>query len=284
MLDVHIKGLEQAIQDLKDFSERRVKAAAATAMTRTTVKVRKEVQQHAKKVFSNPSPFTLRALKYIAATAKEPWAAVGFNIEAVQDSTGKTLRFEDLGPGMTPAGKYLQFQIDGGRRNYKRFEKALQAVGVLPTGWYCVPGERAKLDAFGNHSAGEIRQILSWFDAAELVQGSRQNMGNAGRERRRKGTARKAGWEYFIVVDGMARTWQRKTGGIGRRRMQPGIYRRTFLAMGSRIEPVIIFVRGAPGYKPRFDFYGVAQRVADQNLGQEFSLAIAEHRQRVISR
>ena len=55
---------------------------------------------------------------------------------------------------------------------------------------------------------------------------------------------------------------------------QPGIYRRTTYALGSRIEPVVIFVKQA-NYRKQFDFYGVTQREIDRNLAPEFNKAIA---------
>lgn len=268
MFDIKITGLDQLKADLKDMSERRIRSAAATAMTRTAVKVRDRMKDELQQAFDRPTPFTTRQLLYTPATADRPVAAVGFNIAAIQDVHGNVVKYKGLAMGETPASKYLQFQTEGGQRSYKRFEKALQSVGVLPRGWYAVPGSRAKVDAFGNQSVGEIRQILSWFDAAELVAGSRQNMRDAGRDKRRKGTRKASGFEYVAILPGAR-------GGL-----RPGIYRRTFMALGRRIEPVVIFVRGT-AYRKRFDFYNIAQQEADAMLPREFSRAINESRARM---
>ena len=275
MFKIEVTGLEGLRKELEQFSERRLNAAVATAMTRTAVQVRSAVQAHAGAVFDRPTPYTLRQLRYTAATAQRPVAVVGFNVAAVQDIFGNVVRYQDVGPGATPAGKYLQFQADGGARAAKRFEKALQQVGVMPAGWRAVPGQRAKIDAYGNQSVGELRQILSWFDAAELVAGSRQNMRQAGREKRRAGTRKTAGFEYFAVSPGATRRFVRSGGGSGTHKMQPGIYRRTLLALGSRIEPVVIFVRAA-AYRRRFDFYGVAERKTAAVLDGELRRAVQE--------
>lgn len=72
----------------------------------------------------------------------------------------------------------------------------------MPRGWVAVPGFRAKIDAYGNQSMGELRQILSWFDAAKLTTGSTQNMRDAGRNKRRRGTRAKAGFEYVAIKPG----------------------------------------------------------------------------------
>lgn len=263
MFQIRVSGLDEVQKTIKDLSERRIRAAGATALTRTAVQVRDKVQQHARQALDRPTPYTIRQLRYVAATASRPVAAVGFNVAAIQDVFGKVVAFRDLGPGETPAGKYLQFQTEGGRRTYKRFERALQLVGAMPAGWFAVPGSRAKVDAYGNHSVGELRQILSFFDAAELVAGSRQNMRQAGRDKRRKGTSKSAGFEYFAVKPGAR-------GGL-----RPGIYRRTFFALGRRVEPVVIFVRGS-SYRKRFDFYGVAERESSKLLPGEFNRALRE--------
>lgn len=283
MLTVQVTGLKEAMAEIKDLSQRRIKAAAATAMTRTAVNTRDVLKSELQRSIDKPTPYTLRAIKYSAASADRLVAAVGFDVAAIQDVYGNVVRYADLGPGATPAGKYMRWQAEGGSRTQKRFEKALQAVGVLPSGWRAVPGQRAKVDAYGNQSVGEIRQILSWFDAAELVAGSRQNMRDAGRAKKRKGQRKTAGFEYFVAPVGGVRTFQRATGKSGTHKMQPGIYRRTMLAMGSRIEPVVIFVKSA-SYSKRFDFYGIAQREINQHLVPEFNKSLAASRVRMGSR
>ncbi len=283
LFDFKITGVKELQSQLKDFSERRVNAVVATALTRTAVQVRDKLKATMPLVFNAPTPYTVRQLKYVAATANRHVAAVGFNVAAITDARGAVLRYQDLGPNSTPAGKYMQYQIDGGSRHQKRFEKALQMVGVLPVGWLAVPGARAKVDANGNQSIGEIRQILSWFDAAEFVAGSRQNMRGAGRDKRKQGTRRKAGFEYFVSPVGEVRSFTRASGVRGTHKMQPGIYRRTMYAMGSRIEPIVIFVRRAT-YRTRSDFYGIAKAEGDRLLQGEIDKAIRDSAARLSSK
>lgn len=282
-IDISILGAKELQQSLNEFSERRMKAAVATALTRTAVQVRDKVKLSMASSLDRPTAYTVRQLKYVAATAQKPAAAVGFGVVRIDDASGNALRYQDLGANETPAGKYLNSQIHGGPRRNKRFELALRAVGVLPGGWFAVPGGRAKIDANGNQSIGEIRQILSWLDAAELVAGSRQNMGAAGRAKRVKGTRKTAGFEYFVVPAGANRSFVRANGKTGTHKMQPGIYRRTLLSMGSRIEPIIIFVSSAQ-YRGRFDFYGIAQQERDRILPSELSRAIRESADRLANK
>ncbi len=270
MIDIKVTGIKELQAELQDFSERRLRAAVATAMTRTAVQVRERLRADLRTAIDRPTPYTVRQLKYAGATAQRPVAAVGFDILPIQDVFGNVLRYQADTPGTTPAGKYMALQAQGGARRAKRFERALQAVGVLPAGWMAVPGSRARVDAYGNQSPGEIRQILSWFDAAELVAGSRQNMGPAGRDKRRRGTRSAAGFEYFVIRPGVR-------GGL-----VPGIYRRTSFALGKRVEPVMIFVKAA-GYRTRFDFYGIAQREIDRLLPGELRRAIEQSAARLRS-
>jgi len=102
----------------------------------------------------------------------------------------------------------------------------------------------------------------------------------AGRNKRKAGTKKKAGWEYFVVRAGDRRQFVRSSGKTGANKMQPGIYRRTNYAMGSRIEPVVIFVRRA-AYKPRFDFYGVAQKTATRELAPRIEAALRQALEKV---
>jgi hypothetical protein len=86
-------------------------------------------------VLDRPTPYTLRQLRYVGASADRLAAAVGFNVVSVTDERGARIGFRDLGQGETPAGKYLQPNIDGGTRRVKRLEEALRAQGALPDGW-----------------------------------------------------------------------------------------------------------------------------------------------------
>jgi hypothetical protein len=271
-ISIKFTGLKELQSSLKDFSERRVNAAVATALTRTAVQVREKVKTAMTTSLDKPTPYTLRQLKYVGAKATNLTAAVGFNVAAIQDARGNTLRYTDLGSGQTPAGKYLEPQIEGGPRRNKRFEIALRARGLLAAGWFAVPGERAKVDSYGNQSVGEIKQILSWFGAAEPYKGSTQNMTAETKAKRIKGTKKTAGFQYFVMPVGGKKAGPR-----------PGIYRKTAFALGSRLEPILIFVK-ASNYKKRFDFNKVAQAEADRMLPAEVQRAVAESAARLAAK
>lgn len=242
---------------LRDVSQRRMAAAVATALTRTAVAARAAVAAEMGRVFDAPTPYTMRQLRYVPATAARPVAAVGFNVVAIQDVMGRVMEFRDLGPGQTPAGRYLTPQIEGGSRAPKRLEEALRAAGALPKGWFAVPGQGAGLDAFGNMRVGQVRQVLSQLRLQTLA-GSSSNMreaGDAGAIR----AQRRAGGRFFVVPPG---------GDT-----QPGVYQREFF--GRNVTPVLIFVRSVT-YRRRFDFEGVVSRVARLQLPFQVRRALDE--------
>lgn len=254
--------LERVMRELARDIPRVAQIAAQRALLTTARAVHDDEVKAMKSVFDRPTRWTLNSFR------------VAF------DKPAMAARVEVKDGYWHRADNYLETQITGGGRKQKAFELALRQRGVLPAGWHAVPGQKATLDAYGNMSVGQIKQILSWFDAAEPYAGSTQNMGFAGRERRRKGTKKKAGWEYFVARPGDRRTFVRASGKTGANKMQPGIYRRTSYAMGSRIEPVIIFVRKA-GYTKRFDFYGVAQRTVEREFRPRFEAALRQGIDRV---
>jgi hypothetical protein len=126
--------------------------------------------------------------------------------------------------------------------------------GFLPGGWVTVAGQGANLDGYGNISRGQLTQILSQLKI-NTTAGYDRAM-KAGK----KGIAaqRRAGGRFFVVNPG--------------KRIQAGIYQREFY--GKNITPVIIFTRQAT-YKPRFDFYGVAQKTSKAVLEKHLETSFA---------
>ncbi len=215
-----------------------------TVMQFSVRKVAQHVQEaevkEMKRAFHNPTRFTLNAFRIV------------FDKKAI------TATVEVKDGYWTRSQNYLSTQIDGGKRRFKAFENALSAVGVLPGGWMAVPGEGADMDDYGNMRVGQIRQILSWFDAAERVAGSTQNMGEKGRNKKRRGTRRQRPFEYFSAQPGFRMGRGSWINGRNQN-LAPGIYKRTYFSWGSAIKPVLILVRNA-NYKPLFKFDDVAHK------------------------
>lgn len=259
-IGVQIDGLDAVKARLRGLPEKKIKVAARFALNDAAYLGKRATEQRLAEAFDRITPWIARSVRYVKARPD--------NLEA-------TIDFDQWGnkTGVT-AGKVLNAQIYGGQRRHKRHEVALQRLGILPAGMFIVPGEAAQMDAFGNMSAAQIRQILSWFNAGELTSGYLSNMTERSRRRLRTGNARRGthGFEYFVVKPGDQRSWQRANGKTGTHRMQPGIYQRVFLGQGTAIKPVMIFVK-SPAYKQRLDFYRIAEAAA---IG-EFKLAFPRY-------
>ncbi|MDP2244027.1 hypothetical protein [Pseudomonas sp.] len=147
-----------------------------------------------------------------------------------------------------PATRWLTPQVYGGPRDDKRSEKLLRAKGILPDGKYIVPGRDAKLDGFGNIGRGQIQKILSGlgsqFDRYSNSTDSRRSIGNRNR--------------FFVMRKG------REAIGIGERAGRGK----------GKVKLVLAFV-GRPGYRKEFDFFAIADQVAEDQLPIQFELALA---------
>lgn len=240
---------------------KQVAFATSRALNAAAFKASQDTAKQMARVFDRPTPWVLRSVRYTKATKNKLEATVDFD-------------FWGNKQGVT-VSQVLHAQIYGGQRRLKRHEVALQRIGILPRGMFIVPGQAAKTDAYGNMSSGQINQIMSWFSAFG-EQGYAANATQKTRDKRRKGTRKSYGFEYFVVKDGDVRTWRRGTNETrGRHKMQPGIYMRTFTGFGDAIKPVMIFVRFAR-YRQRLDFYGLATRSAQAEFKARFPAMLEE--------
>jgi hypothetical protein len=246
-----LEGLKETQQSLRGFSDRRMAATLATALTRTAVEVRAGVQQELPRVFDRPTPYTVNSLFVRPARADKLEAEVFFKDEFGTSRLG------------IPATKYLLPEVRGGARRSKAFEKALRQAGVLPFGRFAMAGAGARLDAHGNVDRGQLIQILSQLRITRTA-GHQRNLAFGA-----KGVAaqRKAGGRFFVK--------QGRKGG------PPGIYQRELI--GRNATPVFIFTR-PPSYSPRFPFEAIAGRIAEAKLSGHVRRAIAEQAARLMSR
>lgn len=238
---------------LSQFSDRRLKAAVATALTRTAVEIKNAARRDMARVFDRPKPYTLNSLFTSPATAAKLQAVTFIKDDGSASNAG------------TPPVKYLLPGIEGGARRQKRYEAALVAAGALPAGWVTTPGAGARLDAYGNVSVGQIIQILSQLRITQ-VSGLTRNLSFDARKQAR--AQKKAGGRFFVARPGNTT-------------VQPGIYQREFV--GRNITPVLIFVKGA-NYKKRFDFFGIGQRVVASELKPQIDRAVREQMARLLAK
>ena len=210
---------------------REIDLATAQALTFTGERVKKGEIAEMKRVFDRPTSYTLNSLFLKSATPQKLSARVW-----VKDS-GST------GRGGVAPEKYLLPEVEGGQRRHKGYEKALISFGLMPSDMYAVPGQRARIDRFGNISRGQIMQILSALRAAERTAGYSANRTEASK-RRNRGKQQ----DYFVG---------RPSNGRG----PLGVWQR----VGQGARPILIFVK-APTYRVRFRFH----HVADEIVKREF--------------
>jgi hypothetical protein len=185
-LTITVTGMADIKRSLAGFSERRLNAAAATALTWTARDVRDGIRKELPQTFDRPTPFTLNQLTLKAATAAQPVAEVGFRERA----------------------DFLVPQVKGGGRRQKPFERALIQAGHMPAGRFAVPGPGAPLDQYGNIPRRLLGEILSHLQAHTGTRAKR----NLSTERRLRNAQKKIGGKYF-VIDG------------SRKGLAPGIWR-----------------------------------------------------------
>lgn len=229
-------------------SEKQAKFALSVALNKVAKFVIADQRKEMADVFDRPTPWTLNSLRQWGRATRE-------NLETTVDFRA------NFGKGIQPE-QYMRAQISGGARRLKRYEVALRSVGALPDDYITVPGQGAKLDAFGNISAGQIIQLLSYFrafpEAGYKANATDKSRARLARDNKRTGAR---GFAYFVGAPG--------------RRGALGIYKRTRLGFGSAITPVLIFVK-ASNYAARFDIEYVANKTLARELAPAFNQAFAD--------
>ena len=230
MIHISVKSMLEA--DIARFAREagnQMPFATAKALTLSAKAGKEEIERQMPSLIDRPTPFTLRGLKLQPATKQRLEAKVEFR------------------PG---ARDWLAPIVFGHPRKVKAFERSIQGTGLIPSGHYAVPGAAAKLDAFGNMSAAQIRKVVS------SIKGWSGPSKQAGK--RRVATGR--GQTYFA-------------GRPGGGKLPLGIWEKTTFAHGSAIRPVIIFVSQTT-YRKQLDVPGIARRVVLQRFPEELRQAV----------
>lgn len=261
MLKVKIEGLDRVQKKCQSIAGK-ARRAAVEAMTKTAQEIRSAERSRMQQAFDRPTPWVMKSVLVKKATKDRPEAKVW-----IDDEPG--------GKG-TPPDRILQAEINGGARRQKRSEKALQRIGVLPSGWVAVPTRHAKKDGYGNMDRGQLVQILSALEAFG-EQGYKANSTIRSRKARWKGNAKKGirGHEYFAM-------------GPGSKGLPPGIYMRKNYSSDERqkvahlrrdgAKPIMIFAPKA-SYTVRLRFFDIAQEVIDRDLNRNFNETLRKYMQ-----
>jgi len=221
-----IGGLDAAFAKQAPF-------ATALALTRTAQAIPAALGAAARSVFDRPRPFTTGAgAMYVKRADKASLTA--------------EVGYKDI------QARYLRWQIAGGARVQKGFERALTGLGLLPAGHVVTPGAGLKLDAFGNIPRAQLVQILGQLKSGVSVFAGR------GKRMSRQG--------LFVILPGATAPQARH--------LTPGIWRRGEGASwrDRHAVPLIHYIEAA-AYHPRLDLEGAARRVVDARFPAEFAAA-----------
>jgi hypothetical protein len=277
---IDTRDIDRVRKSFARFSDRRFSAGLATALTKTAQAVQVAQRAEMRDVFDRPSPYTLGAVYVKGAGADKLEARVG-----IADSPG--------GRGRA-AIKYLRWQISGGQRTPKAYERALMRAGALPDDMRTVPGKYARLDAFGNIKAGQLRQILSQL-RIELSSGaisalpavSKSDRQLAGQSTRGAKGPKKSDIKVArFKVNRVDNAYKRSGGQYvafpnGRGKLRAGIYQVKSTGFGrTDPKPVLIYVTHTQYEAGRYDFDYVSQLAIQRTLPAEVDKALAEQLKR----
>lgn len=228
MLTINVRSnVRDVVERMGRLSRQEANLAAAKALTFTAQADQRAEIDEMRRVFDRPTPYALNGTRIKSATPSSLTASVFLKDESFKG---------------TPAERFLGPEVEGGPRRQKRFEKALISAGLMPSDMFAVPGAKCPLDQYGNISGPFLVQLLSALGAHSEV-GYLANRTVRSRKRSRTPA------EYFV-------------GRPGGGRAPLGVWQR----VGRAVYPILVFVK-APNYKQRFDFYGVAERTTEQQLG-----------------
>jgi hypothetical protein len=272
MLNITTDGVEDLLKGLSGM-QRQIPYAAANGINATGRKVKVGLQVVMNIAFDRPTPFVINSLQLTPARAPRA-------IEA-------SVWFKDP-PNIGTKGHFLLPQVVGGARPLKPFE---MGVG----GQFVMPSKYAALDQYGNLGRGQITKLLS------LSGGFRESGFTANTRSRAK---RK---QYFRLLTQQGklppgiyeRIVKEEAGGRAarfllaraitkKRKIKGGLKAlsdRTKDLYPRGLKPMVLFTAAgkAPRYNKRFDFYGEAERIVQDNIYGDMSEAIAAEIQRELA-
>ncbi|MEZ0246098.1 MAG: hypothetical protein ACAH09_05620 [Methylophilaceae bacterium] len=225
-------NLDKLVKHLNAI-EKQIPFAAAKTLTVIGKQAKSQLGSDIRDVFERPTPYIANSPFSTVATKAKPETIVGIRDQASR--------------GASPA-QYIKEHFGGGIRGSKPFEMLLGGMGVLPAGWKAVPAAGLKLDAFGNPSRAQLKEILGALRTGLRVASGR------GKRQSLQG--------YFVVLPG-------KTHRLSAH-LSPGIWRRIERSGRSVIIPVFIFVSNA-NYRDSINLRKIAANVIERDFNAVFA-------------
>ena len=239
----------------KKWVQKQVPYATALALNSIATGVKADIRTSMQATFDRPTPWTLNAFTIDKASKA--------NLTA-------TIRMKDFAPGGTPAWKYLGPQMEGGARNQKRFERALQITNQAAA--FALPASGASLNAYGNVSASLITQVLSGLGAmGEQGYTANATTRSARRKKRITHASSFRGASNFFIGGQASRNVARMKDRAENRPV--AIYQ---LVSKGVVKPIFWLTDQAPTYSARWDFNGVVAESVRKNERGAFDRAMAQ--------
>lgn len=220
--------------------------ALMTAMNKTAAKAQDAIKDEMPRVFDRPTPWVVNSLRIKYAKKTKLEAEIAYKDRNSVESSRSM----------------IEPHVFAGKRSYKAMEARLWRIGLLPSGYNVIPGDAARVDAYGNMSRGQISQVLNVLGSYTESGFNKANINTV--KRLAKGNVKKNVYGFVY--------WVNPVGSAKAKHLQPGVYQRIQTAFGSSLKPVLIFVKQAQ-YRKRLDFFGVGERVVAREFPGEFSRA-----------
>jgi len=232
------------------LAQQKVRKAVARGITKTLTEIKATVVAESRRVFNNPTSYTLNAWRMQAA-----------------ESNGLT--------GLVELKKDPQYskhpltpQVVGGTRHTKRFERSLVAKGAMLPGWFAVPLRAAK-GSDGKVTRGLLQQVLAQATIAQKTGGGLGVPDRSKKTLRRQLQARGRAGGQFIFLK------------VGKGKLKPGIYllrgeyfgKNGGYRRGSELVPLFRYVTSV-NYIVRLPFDEISRRIAGQRLQQNIESSI----------
>jgi len=166
IVSVSVKGLEDISAMFLALRKEDMPKALAESQNTVAYKGMLHIRSKIPTWIDSPKPITKRSPRYTKTTiTKQPPA----NIRIMDSSDIEG----GAGAGGLPPVAYLSPLTYGGERADKSFERFLRGRGLLPDGEQCAPGYDARMDAYGNQSGGQIKQIMQALKGTPTISGDR---------------------------------------------------------------------------------------------------------------
>jgi hypothetical protein len=234
--------LRAFLQGVENLKSKQLPFATSMAINRSLNDAKAQVVSTMQRVFETPRPFILRGVRTQYSSKRDLRGRI-----YLEDFPGKGVAVD----------RVLLAEVVGGERRFLKFEKALQARNLLPSGMYAVPTKYAPRDAYGNVPGNFVVQVLAYLQAFG-EQGYKANMTRTSRGRKKLD---KAGIGFFV--------------GQPKPTAPLGIWERRQFASGSAVRPVFIFVKSVR-YQKRLPFYEIVDETLRARFPVHFKAAFDE--------